>query len=111
MHAKRISKCRYSVATKHFYKDILASEALESYNISCKVANGEIVRSSWIGSLTLALETQEGDILNEDRYCVTILPKGSEALDLQTRKHVSKIVRVNDLYKVLVITRKSAGIA
>lgn len=57
------------------------------------------------------LKTQEDDILNEDRYCVTILPKGSEVLDLQTRKHVAGIVRVNDLYKNLVITRKLAGVA
>ena len=42
------------------------------------------------------------DQLNEDGYGVTFLPEGSEIFDIRTRKHVAEIVRVNNLYKVIV---------
>jgi gag-polypeptide of LTR copia-type/Domain of unknown function (DUF4219) len=120
-----------SAATKHFCKDSQAFETLGTCDIPINVANGETVRSSGIGSLTLTLKTQEGDTedfklskaiyapelnanllsvdqLNEDGYGVTLLPEGSEIFDLRTRKHVAEIARVSNLYKVIIQDHEEA---
>ena len=113
-----------SAATRHFCKDARVFETLGPCNIPIEVANGEIVKSSGVGTLILPLKTQGGDVedinfpnvicapelnvnllsvdqLNEEGYGVTLLPEGSEIFDLQTRKHVAEIIRVNKLYKVI----------
>ena len=114
-----------SAATKHFCKDAQSFGTLESYSIPIEVANGEMVRSTGIGSLALPLKTSDNDVgtlglakviyapelnanllsvdqLNEDGYGVALVPEGSEIFDLHTGRHVAKIIRANNLYKVVV---------
>ena len=58
----------HACATKHLCKDSQAFGKLGSYNIPINVANGDTVRSSGIGSLTLALKTREDDIEDFKRH-------------------------------------------
>jgi len=114
-----------SAATKHFCKDAQSFGALQPYSIPIEVANGEMVKSTGRGFLELPLKTSDNDIemlelpkviyapelnanllsvdqLNEDGYGVTLLPEGSEIFDIRTGKQVAKIIRANNLYKVVV---------
>ena len=121
-----------SGATKHFCRERTAFKTLSPYVTTIEVANGEILESEGIGVVDLPLIQWNGkttllrlknvvyapqlkanllsaDQLNRENMGISLLPINSEIIDLQNKKRLGTISRLNNLYIVNTGHMRSGG--